>query len=293
MRDDASRGLLLVAGATFFWSLSGVFARWLPQVDPWTFNATRGLGMGIALLVWMAWEYRMGAIRLFTQADPAALAISGGFFAAGSTLYILALQQSSVAAVSCIGATSGIFAALMARFWLGERTPVVFYIAVVIAIVGVVLIALGEASAATVGSLAGIGASLAYALCFAGQSVALRRYRAVPMEPAMVLGGLGVYVIVRFTVGLAPLGLGPTAVLLLMGVIQLAIPIVLYMRGARHVPAVQMVLITMADTVLNPLWVWLVHREVPATSVFWGGAVILLAIGVSSWPSLMSARVKR
>ena len=125
MRDDASRGLLLVAGATFFWSLSGVFARWLPQVDPWTFNATRGLGMGVALLLWMAWEYRLGAIRLFLQSDPAALAISGGFFALGSSMYILALQLSSVAAASCIGATSGIFAALMARLWLGERTPVV------------------------------------------------------------------------------------------------------------------------------------------------------------------------
>ncbi len=293
MRDDSSRGLLLVAGATFFWSLSGVFARWLPQVDPWTFNATRGLGMGVALLLWMAWKYRLGAIGLFTQSDPAALAISGGFFAAGSSLYILALQLSSVAAASCIGATSGIFAALMARVWLGERTPLVFYGAVVMAIIGVALIALGEASAATVGSLGGIAVSLAYALCFAGQSVALRRYSALRMEPAMILGGLGVYVAVRFTVGLAPLGAGPMAALLFMGVIQLAVPMVLYMRGARHVPAVQMVLITMADAVLNPLWVWLVHREVPATSVFWGGGVILLAIGVSAWPSLAAARLRR
>lgn len=293
MRDDASRGLLLVAGATFFWSLSGVFARWLPQVDPWTFNATRGLGMGVALLLWMAWEYRLGAIRLFLQSDPAALAISGGFFALGSSMYILALQLSSVAAASCIGATSGIFAALMARLWLGERTPMVFTIAVVMAIVGVVLIAAGEASAATVGSLGGVAVSLAYALCFAGQSVALRRYSALRMEPAMILGGLGVYLLVRFTVGLEPLALGALVVLLFMGVIQLAVPMVLYMRGARHVPAVQMVLITMADTVLNPLWVWLVHREVPATSVFWGGGVILLAIGVTAWPSLMAARYKR
>ena len=137
IRDDSSRGLLLVAGATFFWSLSGVFARWLPQVDPWTFNATRGLGMGIALLLWMAWKYRLGAIALFRQSDPVALLISGGFFAAGSSLYILALQLSSVAAASCIGATSGIFAAILARFWLGERTPLVFYMAVVMAIVGV------------------------------------------------------------------------------------------------------------------------------------------------------------
>lgn len=241
----------------------------------------------------MAWAFRLGAIRLFTRCDPAALAISGGFFALGSTMYILALQLSSVAAASCIGATSGIFAVLMARLWLGERTPVVFYVAVVTAIIGVVLIAVGEASAATVGSLGGIAVSLAYALCFAGQSVALRRYSALRMEPAMILGGLGVYACVRFTVGLAPMDWGTTAALLFMGVIQLAVPMVLYMRGAKHAPAVQMVLITMADTVLNPLWVWLVHREVPATSVFWGGGVILLAIGVTAWPSLMAARLRR
>ena len=293
MRDDSSRGIALVAGATFFWSLSGMFARWLPQVDPWTFNATRGLGMGVALLLWMVWEYRGDAIGLFTRSNPVALLISGGFFAAGSSLYILALQMTSVAAASCIGATSGIFAAVMARFWLGERTPVVFYVAVAMAIVGVALIAFGEAGTASVGSLAGTAVAIAFALCFAGQSVALRRYSALRMEPAMVLGGLGVYFVVRFTVGLEPLDIGTLLVLLLMGVVQLAIPMVLYMRGARHVAAVQMVLITMADVVLNPLWVWLVHGEVPAISVFWGGAVILLAIGVTTWPSLMAAAPRR
>ncbi len=293
MRDDSARGLALVAGATFFWSLSGMFARWLPQVDPWTFNATRGLGMGVALLLWMVWEYRGDAIGLFTKSNPVALLISGGFFAAGSSLYILALQMTSVAAASCIGATSGIFAAVMARFWLGERTPAVFYVAVVMAIVGVALIAFGEAGTAGVGSLTGTAVAVAFALCFAGQSVALRRYSALRMEPAMVLGGLGVYFAVRFTVGLEPLDSGTLLVLLLMGVVQLAIPMVLYMRGARHVPAVQMVLITMADVVLNPLWVWLVHGEVPAISVFWGGAVILLAIGVTTWPSLMAASAHR
>lgn len=293
IHNDSTRGLLLVAGATFFWSLSGVFTRWLPQVDPWTFNATRGLSMGISLLFWMAWKYRLGAIDLFRKSDPVALLISGGFFAVGSSMYILALQLSSVAAASCIGATSGIFAAIMARLWLGERTPVVFYVAVVMAIVGVVLIAYGEADARTVGSLGGTAVAVAYAMCFAGQSVSLRRYSALRMEPAMVLGGLGVYGAVRFTVGLEPLDIVPLMILLLMGVVQLAIPIVLYMRGARHVAAVQMVLITMADVVLNPLWVWIVHGELPARSVFWGGGVILLAIGLTAWPSLMAARKKR
>ena len=67
-----------------------------------------------------------------------------------------------------------------------------------------------------------------------------------------------------------------------MGAIQLALPMVLYMRGARHVPVTQMVLITMADAFLNPLWVWLVHGELPAVGVFWGGALILGAIAATT-----------
>ena len=54
------------------------------------------------------------------------------------------------------------------------------------------------------------------------------------------------------------------------------------MRGARHVAAVQMVLITMADAFLNPLWVWMVHGELPATAVYWGGALILAAIAATT-----------
>lgn len=67
-----------------------------------------------------------------------------------------------------------------------------------------------------------------------------------------------------------------------MGALQLALPMVLFMRGARHVAAVQMVLITMADAFLNPLWVWMVHGELPATAVCGGGALILVAIAAST-----------
>ncbi len=68
-----------------------------------------------------------------------------------------------------------------------------------------------------------------------------------------------------------------------MGAVQLALPMVLYMRGARHVPVTQMVLITMADAFVNPLWVWLVHGELPAVGVFWGGALILGAIAATTF----------
>ncbi|MBK6298910.1 MAG: hypothetical protein IPF48_13700 [Sphingomonadales bacterium] len=43
-----------------------------------------------------------------------------------------------------------------------------------------------------------------------------------------------------------------------MGLLQLAVPLLFYARGARSVPAVTLTLIVMLDAVLNPLWPWLV-----------------------------------
>ncbi len=276
-----AKGLWLVLGATFFWSLSGVFVRWLPSTDPWTFNAWRGLGMCLSLLVWTVLHYGRGTVALFRQANPMAVLIAAGFFAVGSSAYILALKLASVAAVSCLGATSGLFAAVLARVWLGERTRLVFYLATVVALFGVGVIAFSERNA-SVSGFAGSMVALVMAICFAGQSVALRRYSAQGMEPAMIVGGLSIFVLVSLFGTLAPVTTTTIAVLFLMGTIQLALPMVLYMRGARHVPVTQMVLITMSDAFLNPLWVWMAHGELPAAGVFWGGALILGAIGATT-----------
>ena len=255
--------------------------RWLPSTDAWTFNAWRGLGMGLSLVVWTLLHYGRGSVALLRQANPKAVLIAAGFFAVGSSAYILALKLASVAAVSCLGATSGLFAAVLARVWLGERTRLVFYLATAVALAGVAVIAFSERNA-SVSGFAGSMAALLMAICFAGQSVALRRYSAQGMEPAMIVGGLSIFVLVSLFGTLAPVSGTTIAVLFLMGALQLALPMVLYMRGARHVPVTQMVLITMSDAFLNPLWVWMVHGELPAAGVFWGGALVLGAIGATT-----------
>ena len=244
--------------------------------------AYRGLGMAVAILVWTLWHYRGETIAMFRRSEPTAILISAGAFALGSSLYIVAMNLSSVAAVSCLGATSGLFAGLLARVWLGEKTRPVFYVAVLLALGGATVIALGEGEASINGywgTLIGLGV----AFCFALQSVSLRRYKALDMEPAMLVGGLGVFGLVAASGLLVALPLQSVALLLVMGAVQLALPLVLYMRGARSVGAVQMVVITMADAVLNPLWVWLVHGEIPVAGVYAGGALILLGIGLTTW----------
>ncbi len=283
------RGILLVAGATFFWSLSGVFVRWLPAIDPWSFNAFRGLGLGLSMALWIVLRYGRGSMDLLRRSPVTGLVISAGFFALGSSLYIASLDLASVAAVSCLTATSGLFAALMARFFLGERTPPIFYFAMLLALAGVAAIALGEGDARVQG-LVGTLTGLAVAACFAAQSVALRRYRAFDMEPAFLLGGFFTFASI-LALGLVVVPpLQSIALLLVMGLVQLAIPLVLYMVGARSVATSHMVFITMADAVLNPLWVWIVHGEVPPHAVYLGGALVLGAIALTAFAPPATAK---
>nr|WP_298684187.1 DMT family transporter [uncultured Dongia sp.] len=277
--SNEMKGVLLAIGATIGWSLSGVFVRYVPTVDPWTFNAYRGASMSCALLLWMLVRYRGDIISHFRQATPIPLIATAGFFGIGSSLYILAMQMTSVAAVSCVAATSPLFAAMLAWVWLGERTRLVVFIAIFVALAGVAIVALGD-DKASINGLHGSLIALLVALCFAGQSVTLRRYHSVEMAPSLIVGGFGIFVVVSLTVGLKPISLQDFLILASMGTVQLALPLVLYMRGARYVPAVQMVLISLADAFLNPFWVWLVHGEVPVLDVFWGGALILGAIAV-------------
>lgn len=277
------KGVLLAIGATIGWSLSGVFVRYLPDIDPWTFNAYRGGSMSLALILWMVLRYRGEVFQHFRHATPVPLIATAGFFGIGSSLYILAMQSASVAAVSCVAATSPLFAALLAWIWLGERTRLVVLAAIVVALGGVAIVAFSESGASLTG-LMGSLIALLVALCFAGQSVTLRRYHSVEMAPSLIIGGFGIFVVVSLTVGLAPVSGRQLAILAAMGTLQLAVPLVLYMRGARYVSAVQMVLISLADAFLNPFWVWLVHGELPHGSVFVGGAIILGAIAVATWP---------
>ena len=71
------------------------------------------------------------------------------------------------------------------------------------------------------------------------------------------------------------------ALLAVMALVQLAVPLIWYAKGARSVPAVTLSLIVMLDAVLNPLWPWIFVNEVPERTTFIGGGIIIIAVLVS------------
>jgi drug/metabolite transporter, DME family len=292
-------GVVFVLLATVGWSLSGLFVRLMPGLDGWQINCWRGYWTAIALLVYLILTYGRGIRQKFDEIPRSALLISSLFFAFGTTLYVSSLTMVSTATVSVIGATSPLFAALLSPWITRERASFEAWIAACLAIAGVYIIAREEFIA---GYWLGMILALGVPISFAGQTLALRRYRDVDMVPSFCLGGIFSFIFagvlgingvmsfltfgkIDFIVGHAGGGfnvsLREIMLLAAMGTVQLAIPLVFYVRGSKSVQAVTLTLISMLDAVINPLWPWIFVGEKPSRSSFVGGTIVIGAVLIS------------
>jgi drug/metabolite transporter, DME family len=283
-QQSYGKGIGFVLLATLGWSLSGLFVRFMPELDGWQINCWRGFWTFTALLCFLVSQYGSEAFNIFRRIPTTALLLSAGFFAFGSTMYVISLTLASVAVVSVIGATSPLFTGLFSPWVTGERPGLASWIAALLALAGMSVIGWDKLEGGHLGALL---ICLLVPFCFASQTLTLRRWSNIDMVPAICFGGL-VSFLGAGTVGFLfhdgggfAVSFKGIALLALMAVVQLAIPLVFYAKGARSVPAVTLSLIAMLDAVLNPLWPWLVVGEVPERPAFIGGAVILFAVLIS------------
>lgn len=272
------KGVAAVLLATVLWSLSGIFVRSMTTTDGWQINAYRGASTSVALLIFLLVVYGRGTASRFRAIEWRALVLSAGFFALGSTLYVVSLSLTSVANVSCVAASAPIFAGLMARLFANERADLLAWLATAIAIVGVLIVFRSNLAG---GGHGGDLVAIAVAFCFAAQTVVLRKYRAVDMVPAICVGGLLVFTVVALFLGLRALSARDLALVAAMGVVQLAAPLILFIRGSQTVPAIQLTLIVLLDVFLNPLWAWIGVGEVPSRDAIIGGGIIVGAVALT------------
>jgi drug/metabolite transporter (DMT)-like permease len=66
-------------------------------------------------------------------------------------------------------------------------------------------------------------------------------------------------------------------IILYLGIFQIGVAYVLLLAGLAHVRALEASLLLLLEPILNPVWAWLIHGEVPGAWAIVGGAVILAA----------------
>ncbi len=140
------------------------------------------------------------------------------------------------------------------------------------------------------GTSVGDGLALLLAIFVGATMTVLRSVPDIPRTP-LVCGAGAVAGLLAWPLA-EPLGL-PAATygwLALMGLLQMPLASVLLMTATRYLPAPEVSLFLLIETVLGPLWVWLALSEEPPGATLLGGSAILGAIAVHSWLQLRESR---
>ncbi len=270
-----ARGVALVAGAAIVWSTGGLIVRHV-ETDAWTIVFWRGFFAALTLLLYLAIRDGRGTFALFRNLGLGGLGVAVCFGTA-SLSFVIALQHTSVATILFLQSASPLVAGVLAWLWLGERMTWIKALAMLLALVGVgITVSDQEAS----GDLLGIALSVVIMIAFALATVLVRRYSHVRMTPATCLSAFWL-VAVGGTLG-APASVDGSelALLFLFGACQLGIGFILFTTGARLIPAGEAILLSLLESILAPIWVWLwpTLHEYPGDRALIGGTLVIAAV---------------
>tara|TARA_R110002020_G_scaffold37828_3_gene113983 strand:+ start:12646 stop:13587 length:942 start_codon:yes stop_codon:yes gene_type:complete len=274
--SDLRRGAALVFGAALAWSFGGAIARGLEVADPWTIIAWRSFFAAVFLLGFMLWrDGPAGTVRLFRTMGLAGIGVAL-CFATASISFVVALGYTTVANILLMQAGVPLIAALLGVVFLREAVDRVTWAAILAVIAGIAVM-VSDSFAASV-SFIGDGLALLIAVVFAAATVITRRYSGVRMTPAVCLGVMiGTVVGVVLSSGLI-VSARDFGLLFLFGALNLGLGMAMFATGARLIPSALAALISTMEPVFGPVWVWLIHAEVPAPRTLMGGGVVFLAL---------------
>ena len=288
-RDPATpatrRGAVLVACAAICWSSGGLIAR-LVTTSPWTTNLWRSLfaSLFLALVLWVVRgrsivaQWRDGGRPVLAVAVCMALA---------STCFILSLARTSVANTLILMSTGPYVAGLLGWVLLGERVAVRTWLTMGVALAGAAVMVSHSYSR---GAMAGDLLAIVMASSFAVATVLVRRHPEIQMAPAAVLATALTALVALPFADPFEITARDLALLAFFGAGQFGVGFLLFMAGARLIPAAESSLIGMLEVVLGPLWVWLVLSERPGAASLTGGALILAALLANTLIDLVTPR---
>ena len=282
--------MALVFAAGVCWSTVGIGVRLIEAANVWQILLYRSISLSLFLFVILCFLKKSNPITSLLNTGSAGL-IGGFALLAAYSGGIYSIQKISVASALLLFATAPFFAALLGRFFLGEKVSLTTWIAIGAALLGVfVMVSDKLGSSSFGGSFAALGSALGFAIF----TLALRRRKSTEMLPTVFLSGLLAIPITGLicisTDASVLLSQNDTAIAFIMGVFQVGLGLVLYTTGSKTIPAAELTLLSLSEVMLAPIWVWIFLNEIPDSLTLVGGAIILSALASTAFTKINNSR---
>lgn len=265
-------GRLSVAAAALLWSSGGLAIKLVPLS-----------AFGVVF-----WRSLIAAVFLILFFRPSlerwrrASWTTGFVYAAMILSFVSATKMTTAANAIFLQYTAPLYVLLFAPMLLQEPFRKADAVTLAVSLAGMSLFFVGKLGAGTLtGNLVGVASGV----FFGGVILLLRRDTSRDAMASVFLGNLlAAGLALPFAWDRLALDGKGVALILFLGIVQMGISYIFFVRGLTAVTAAEASLIGMLEPVLNPVWVWLGIGERPTPWAALGGAIVLLSVaGRTVW----------
>lgn len=278
-------GILIAALGGFLFTFDLPLLR-LADNDKWTLVLARGLMLFASIsAVWLFVRWRTGSnLPYIAGAAGLAVVATNGL---SNIAYIVALKSTGAANVVFILALVPVLTAVFSRIFIKERIHPYTWLATVLALVGVGIIVRDSLS------FGGIMGDLWAFVCACCTAAAFTIIRASGKNVAtsLALGSLVSAAIAFWFFDadltnlskVASFGMPSWFWVALNGLIIIPLSSSLIANGPRFLPSADVSMFFLLETILTPIWIWMLFAEQPSNAVMLGGAIVIATLVVHSY----------
>ena len=275
------KGSLMAFVAVMFITPDSLFIR-LSNVETWSLVFYRGIIPFVLVFIAMLLIYRLKFFNLLS---------SNGYygfayvltFSVTNIAFVVSIQNTNVANTLIMIATAPMLSAILGSFFLKENPDKKTWVAIFITFFAALYIfydsiKLGNFFGDILGFVAAMGLAVG--------AVIIRSAKKLNLVPSAVVGKLIIALFAILFVKDYSLNNNDIYIVPLMCVMCVAIPFVLVTIAPRFITAAEVNLFFLLETIIGPIWVWLVIKEQPTPETIVGGAIIVLTIATHSFLKL-------
>ncbi len=267
----------------------------LAHGEKWTLVFARGICMFLSIsIMWLILRLRNNTATPYL-AGGAGLAVAATNTVANIS-YIGALVETNAANVVFIIALVPVLTAVFSHVFIKEKIHIYTWAATFVALCGVGLIVFDELGTGHV-----LGDILAFiCACCTAAAFTIIRASGKNIATSLAVGSLVSAIIAAtvFPINLASLtasagwGLPGWAWVALNGLVTIPLASSLIANGPRFLPSADVSMFFLLETVLTPVWIWLLFGEIPSAPVLFGGTIVIVTlISHSIWRLLHPQQV--
>ncbi len=276
MTDPLHRkGLLALVITALLWSTGGLLIKSIPY-SPLTIAGGRSAIAAIVMLLWLRKPKPIWTLAQWGSIVSYTLTV---------ILFVMATKLTTAANAIFLQYTAPVWVALFSALITKERLTRTDIITVGIVMLGMSVFFLDKMEG---GALAGNIIALCSGLAFAGVALFMRAQKGVSTTESILFGNVLTFVVCAMFLVPSATSQVPGATfdvlapfhpfILVLGVFQLGISYILYSWAMKHVTAIEAVLLTTLEPILNPVWVALFYGEVPSFMAMVGGAIVVVGV---------------